>query len=125
MRGLEPVADARARASYRARIEELHAELDRAGELCDAGRAERARAELEAIEAELARAFGLGGRARRLGDPAERARKAVYNRLRSAIAALETELPALGRHLARSIRTGTFCAYRPDREMRWRIQGRA
>jgi tetratricopeptide (TPR) repeat protein len=119
--GLAPVADARARADYRARIEALREELERAEAYRDTGRAEAARAELETLEAELLRAFGLGGRARRLGDPVERARKAVYNRLRSAIAGVEAELPALGRHLARSIRTGTFCAYRPDAEVRWRI----
>jgi hypothetical protein len=122
VRAVAPLADARARADYRERLEALREEQDRAEALGDAGGAERARAELEAIEAELARAFGLGGRARGLGDPVERARKAVYNRLHDAIAAVEAELPALGRHLARSIRTGSYCAYRPDREIRWHVR---
>jgi len=121
VQGLDVVADRRALAEYRARLGALRAELDEATAARDPGRAERARAELEAIERALAGAFGLSGRARRLGDPAERARKAVYNRLRGAIAAIESELPALGRHLARSVRTGTYCAYRPDRAIRWRV----
>lgn len=29
--------------------------------------------------------------------------------------------PALGRHLARSVETGLFCAYRPERAVRWRV----
>jgi hypothetical protein len=116
------VVDGRARAEYRARMEALRAELDEAERRNDAGRAERAREELEAIERTLLQAYGLGGRSRRLGDPAERARKAVYNRLRGAIAQLGAAVPPLGRHLASSVRTGTFCAYRPEHPVRWRVE---
>jgi hypothetical protein len=119
VQSLDVVADQRAREEYRARLVELRDEMARAEAVHDAGRTQRARDELEALERALADAFGLGGRARRLGDPAERARKAVYNRVRDAIAAVDAQLPALGRHLARSIRTGTYCSYRPDRPVRW------
>jgi hypothetical protein len=27
----------------------------------------------------------------------------------------------LGRHLEGSVRTGTFCSYRPDRPVRWEV----
>jgi hypothetical protein len=79
------------------------------------------RDEHAAVEAELVRAFGLDGRARRDGHPVERARKAVYNRIRAALATIEAEHPALARHLERSVTTGTYCAYRPDREVAWRL----
>ena len=32
---------------------------------------------------------------------------------------IEREHPALGRHLGRSVRTGTTCCYRPDRPTEW------
>jgi hypothetical protein len=121
--GLDVVADERARAAYRRRLAELREELERAAAAGDAGRAQRARDELDALERALAEAFGLGGRARRLGDPVERARKAVYNRVRDAVAAVEEALPPLGRHLARSVRTGTYCSYRPDPPVRWHVSG--
>jgi AAA ATPase domain len=117
-----PMADARARNEYRERVEQLRAEIDLAEARNDLGQAERARAELEAIERALAAAFGLGGRSRPVGDPAERARKAVYNRLRTAIRAFQEEIPALGRHLAGSVRTGTYCAYRPERTVHWSVR---
>jgi hypothetical protein len=116
------VADGRARAAYRERLAELREELERASVAQDSARAERARAELHSLERALGEAFGLGGRARRLGDPVERARKAVYNRLRDAIAVIDRSLPDLGRHLARSIRTGTFCSYQPDPPVRWHVE---
>ncbi len=82
-------------------------------------RAERARDELETVTAALASAFGLGGRARRAGDPAERARSAVTWRIRSAVSKVEAAHPALGAHLRSSVRTGTFCSYRPERPVEW------
>jgi hypothetical protein len=30
-------------------------------------------------------------------------------------------LAAVGRHLARSVRTGTFCLYEPDQPVRWSL----
>src|SRR5690606_12695534 len=68
------ILDDRARAEYKRRIEELREEAELAAAANDTGRAERARAELEAITDALTAAFGLGGRPRRAGDPAERAR---------------------------------------------------
>ena len=70
---------------------------------------------------ELTAAFGLGGRARRAGSPAERARTTVTARIRHVIRRIEVVHPALGRHLDRSIRTGTFCAYEPDPVVIWKV----
>ena len=80
----------------------------------DYGRAEKLRAELEAITDELARAFGIGGKARRTGSAVERARTNVQRRITSALKKIEEACPILGHHLARTIRTGTFCAYLPE-----------
>jgi len=111
--------DDRARSAYKARIAELQSEIDDAD--TDRARAEDAREELDALADQLASAYGLGGRARKAGDPAERARKAVTERIRDAIAKLRREHPVLGRHLKASIRTGTFCSYTPERTATWSL----
>jgi hypothetical protein len=118
--GADPVLDDRARAAYRARLAELDAELDQAGADHDPGRAERARLEREALLDELSRVVGLGGRARRLGDDTERARKAVSARIHDAVARIERANPALGRHLRQAVATGTWCSYSPPEPVPWR-----
>jgi hypothetical protein len=107
------VLDARARESYQRRIVELRAELDEAEGCADAGRAERARAELDLLIQQLSSAFGLGGRARRVGSAVERARITVQRRVREAIKKIADHEAELGRHLDWSVRTGTYCAYEP------------
>jgi hypothetical protein len=114
--------DPAARAAYRRRVEELRRVVDDAEAGGDPERAARAREELEFIARELAAVYGLGGAARRLDDPAERARKAVRNRIRDALARIEASQPALGRHLRASIRTGSFCSYQPERPVAWKVR---
>ena len=63
--------------------------------------------------------MGLGGRPRRLLDPAERARKAVTERVHEAITHIEKIHRGLGRHLRRSVRTGSFCVYDPTEPTAW------
>jgi AAA ATPase domain len=108
------VLDPQAIQTYRRRLLDLREELDEAEGFADTGRAERARLEVEALTQELARAVGIGGRERRAGGAAERARTAVQKRLRGAIKKLEDELPELVQHLDRHVHTGTFCGYLPD-----------
>ena len=62
---------------------------------------------------QLLRDSGLGGRERRSGSAAERARVAVTRRIRDAIKRISAEAPELGKHLDRSVRTGRFCSYQP------------
>jgi tetratricopeptide (TPR) repeat protein len=113
--------DDTARDAYKARLVELDAELDEADAHADLGRAERLVAEREALLAELRGAYGLGGRARRTGEPAERARSAVTQRLRDAMGRIEAADPGLGGHLRRSVRTGTYCVYEPDPPTVWEV----
>jgi hypothetical protein len=79
-------------------------------------------AEREFLLAELSAAAGLGGRRRRLGDDVDRERKAVRARVRDAISRIEADHPDLGRHLARAVRTGTFCSYDPEVPTDWTVQ---
>jgi len=118
---LGPVLDSRATAELKRRVRELRAEVDDADEAGDLGRADVARQELELIGEALSASYGLGGRARRVGDPAERLRKAVTNQIRRALEKIRSAHPELGHHLANSIRTGFVCAYRPERPVDWRF----
>ena len=99
----------------------MEEEATDADDVGDHDRAERARSEREAIVAALAAAYGLGGRSRRTGDLAERARTAVTWRIRDAIRRVEAVHPELGRHLRASVRTGSFCSYAPEEDPRWRL----
>jgi hypothetical protein len=119
--GADPVLDDRARAAYRTRLADLDDELATADAHHDLERSARLAAERGALIDELARATGLGGRRRRLGDAAERARTTVTARIRDAIRRIEQAHPELGAHLRASIVTGTRCAYRPAETVRWTV----
>jgi tetratricopeptide (TPR) repeat protein len=106
--------DAKAKAAYKARLDELQAELNEAERFNDTGRAAKAGAERDFLVDELARAVGLGGRDRRAASHAERARLNVTRAIRAAMANLARANPSLGRHLAATIRTGRYCSYTPD-----------
>jgi hypothetical protein len=105
--------DAKAKADYRRRLEELRDELAEAESFRDPERVARAREELEYLGAELARATGLGGADRRAASPAERARINVTKTIKQSLKRIAEENEPLGRHLGATIRTGTFCCYLP------------
>jgi hypothetical protein len=105
--------DAKARAAYQVRLEELEDTLREAESFGDRARAAKARAEREAIADELARAVGLGGRSRKAASATERARINVQRRLRDVIGRIREQSPALGGHLEAFVRTGLYCSYRP------------
>jgi hypothetical protein len=119
--GADEVLDERARRELRARLADLEEEVDEAERWFDPERAARARQERDALVDELAAAAGLGGRPRRLGDQAERARKTVTARIRDAVGRVERLHPALGEHLRASVTTGTFCAYSPSSPVHWEL----
>jgi hypothetical protein len=108
------VLDERARRDYRQRLESLRADIEEAEGRHDVAGAEAAREEFELLSTELARAFGLSGRARRAGSNVERARVNVQRRLKHALDRITRECPAAGRHLEWAVHTGSFCSYRPE-----------
>jgi hypothetical protein len=115
--------DAKAKAAYRERLADLRGELAAAEADNDQGRCLRLREEMESLMAELSAAVGLGGRDRRTGAAAERARMAVTKRIHDVLKKLQAEHPALGGHLRRHVKTGYFCAYLPDpeRPLTWKF----
>lgn len=110
--GIEAL-DERAIRAYRGRLEELREEVEEAERFGDDERASTKREAIEALVRELARGTGLGGRARKLAAPAERARINVQRRLKDAIGRVAAVMPAAGRKLEASVRTGAFCVYDP------------
>jgi hypothetical protein len=111
--GTEPVLDQRAKDDFRRRLAELGDELEEARSWNDPERAARVEAEIDALTSELERSLGLGGRDRGMPSPAERARVSVTKAIKAAVRAVSEGCPALGEHLATSVRTGRFCSYAP------------
>jgi hypothetical protein len=116
-----PVLDHQARRAYERRIRDLQGDIDDARAANDPARAERAEAELDALVQQLAEAFGLTGRTRETGSAVERARSAVRWRIRAAARHATQAHPTLGRHLENSVRTGTWCSYRPETAVMWTV----
>jgi hypothetical protein len=106
--------DGRAKQAYRRRLAEIDDDLTDARALGDASRVAQASAERDFLARELSRAVGLGGRDRRAGFAAERARASVTRAVRQAMRRIGEQHPPLGAHLERAVRTGAYCAYLPD-----------
>ncbi|MFI6501377.1 AAA family ATPase [Nonomuraea typhae] len=117
--GGDAVLDDEAKARYRRRLDLLDEEIDRAAERGDDRRAAAYDVERQALLDELRRAAGLGGRSRRLGDEAERARKAVTNRIRNTLRQLGERHPELAAHLREAVSTGATCRYQPAEPVTW------
>lgn len=111
---LGDVLDPQARSAYKRRLSELHAELAEAHAFHDLGRRDALQAEWDFLTQELARAIGLGGRSRKANSPAERARVSVTRAIKNALRKIAGHHPALGQHLATTIKTGAYCSYTPD-----------
>ena len=118
---IDVVLDDTAARAYRDRIAELEPDLAEAREWNDSERVARAEIEIDAITDQLSSAYGLSGRARTTGDPSERVRKAVTNRIKDSLSRIAGEHEPLGRHLANSVRTGSFCSYAPEHPTEWKL----
>jgi hypothetical protein len=115
--------DAQAKRECRQRLDELRADLAELRKCGDVVRGEQVEAEIDFIERELLRAVGLGGRDRRGGSAAERARLNVTGAIKSALQKIVEHHGALGKLLESSIKTGLFSVYtpRPANEIAWRF----
>ncbi|MEH0827928.1 ATPase, partial [Micromonospora sp. CPCC 205714] len=119
--GADPVLDDEAKARYRRHLRRLDDEIDRAAARDDGRRLAELDAERAALLDQLRAAAGLAGRSRRLGDQAERARKAVTGRIRDSLRRIDERHPALAAHLRESVTTGGACRYRPAEPVPWRL----
>jgi hypothetical protein len=111
--GTEELLDSQARATYKRRLEELREELEEAQAFNDLGRVDKVQEEMDFLAAELARAVGLGGRARTTTTSAERARVNVAKGIKIALTKIAEQSPPLEHYLTTTIKTGLFCSYTP------------
>jgi len=118
----DDVLDQHARDEIARRLRALDSDIDRADERGDQAASIRAVAERDALLNELRVSTGLAGRSRRLGDPAERARKAVSARMHDAFVRVEQQHPELGRHLRASVLIGRSCRYQPATAVHWTVR---
>lgn len=109
------VLDPEAIRQYRERLEALRERETDADALGDTARADLARTEIDAIARELANGVGVGGKRRKAGAIAERARTNVQRRIRDAIRRIEEQDPELGRYLGWTVKTGSFCGFFPGK----------
>ena len=109
-----PLLDHEARQAYQRRLDDIEDDLDEATRNGDLDRAALAKADRDYLVTELARAVGLGGRARTTGSTSERARAAVTRAVRYALRRIADHHPTLADHLEHTIQTGTYCSYHPD-----------
>jgi tetratricopeptide (TPR) repeat protein len=118
-----PLLDDQAREAYRRRLLDIDEDIDDATRMHDLARLELARRDRDYLIAELARAVGLGGRARSFGDEGERARTSVTRSIRYALTKLAEHHPDLASHLERRVSTGVYCCYSPDPllPIRWEL----
>jgi len=107
--------DARAKAEYRERLDDLHEQLREAEQFGDPGRRQRAQEELDALAEQLARAVGAGGKDRLIASDIERARINVQRRLRDTLERIGAHDAELARYLAAALQTGTYCCFDPAR----------
>ena len=106
--------DEQAKREYKRRLAELREQADDLVERGDHDKASEMEVEIEFLRREISRAVGLGGRDRRTGSAAERARLSVTRAIKGALQKISEHHSDLGAMLETSIRTGSFCSYVPD-----------
>ena len=113
--------DRQAQTDYKQHLASLREEFTEAERNHDLVRTARLQQEINFITTELAGAYGLRGHARKTADAAERARKAVANRIKESLAKMRKPHPSLWLHLFNTLKTGTFCSYTPEQPTVWEV----
>ena len=111
--------DPQAISQYKEHHQSLMEELEEAKEFGDSEKATQLEEQVEMIRDQLVSASGLGGKTRKGSDSKEKIRKAVTNRIKDSLKKIQKEHRSLGLHLSKSIETGNFCSYNPDKSIPW------
>ena len=106
--------DAQAKREYKRRHHELTGLLEEQRERGNPERADQIESEIEFLSREVERAVGIGGRDRRTGANAERARLSITHAIKTALEKISEYDRTLGEWLDRHIHTGVFCRYAED-----------
>jgi tetratricopeptide (TPR) repeat protein len=115
------ILDGQAKQEYKRRMLELRENLEDARELGNGELAAEIESELDFLAHEISRAVGLGGRDRRAGSAAERARLNVTRAIKTALQKISEHHQIVATLLERSIKTGSYCSYvaNPAFPIRW------
>ena len=105
-RSVHTLTDPQALAAYRARLDEISAEIAEAEEMTDLAEVERLKTERENIARQISADTGLGGRPRQTHPDAEKARNRIRKSIRDALRHLKEVDKPLGIHLQASIDKG-------------------
>jgi len=108
------VLDEEAISQYKARAEEISAEIQEARRNNDLGRVEERLSELEMLTEHMSAAKGLSGRRRTVGDTHERARKSVSQAITRAIGRIRRYHASLAEHLTKHVHLGNSVYYERD-----------
>jgi len=115
--------DSKAKQDYKRKLLDLRENLEDVRERGNTERAEEIESEIEFLAREISRAVGLGGRDRRAGSAAERARLNVTRAIKAALQKISEHHQALAELLEKSIKTGSYCSYSPTprSEIKWQL----
>ncbi|WP_406684885.1 hypothetical protein N1F78_03950 [Seonamhaeicola sp. MEBiC1930] len=113
--------DNKAKAEYQRRIKELQIEIEEAESFGQTENIAKLREEYDGILEHLSKSLGLSGKSRKVGSTIEKARSAVTWRIRSSIKKINKAHPQLATHLSNSIKTGTYCSYKPEIKVDWML----
>jgi len=117
----ELVIDDKAKIEYRERISQLQQDIEEAQLMNDIVRSRHLNEEYDNLVDQLSKSLGLGGKQRKIPNHVDKARSAVTWRIRSAIKKINESHEALGKHFAKSLKTGTFCSYNPEKKIDWEL----
>jgi TolB-like protein len=115
----ELVFDEKARQSYKRKIQDLQDEIKQCEDHSNFDRAAELQLEYDSLVDHLSASLGMGGKTRKINDPMDKMRSAVTWRIRNAIQKIEKSHPSLGKHFTHAIKTGLFCAYKPEKPVKW------
>ena len=115
---VDDVHDLKTRTSLKERRDELLAELAEAKRDNDIGREQQVQQKIEEFHKHVKSAYGRSG-----SFPKERSRfrRNVSKVIDTARKRIQQDHPSLGSHLADTIKTGTFCSYRPGTHLNWKF----
>lgn len=113
--------DKKAKAAYHKRIKELQEDIAEAESLNQIESVSSLREEYDTILDHLSQSLGLSGKTRKVNSTIEKARSAVTWRIRNSIKKIEKLHLELANHLSNSIKTGTYCSYKPEIEVDWTL----
>lgn len=113
------VIDDKAKNQYQKKIKQLLIDIEDAKELQNFDLLSKLQEEYDSLVEHLSQSLGINNKPREIGSSVEKARSAVTWRIRSAIKKINVVHPSLGKHLSKSISTGTFCSYNPEFEFHW------